>query len=71
MFFKEFVFVVSEICYVDDLVEVLSGFLSLFVWVRVGPIVSEVVGSTVCGIDHEGGFDQLFFSEVCGEGPHV
>ena len=71
MFFKEFVLVVSRICRVDDLVEVFPGFLSLFVWVRIGPVVSEVVSGAVRGIDHEGGFEQLFFRKVCRQGPHV
>ena len=65
MFFKEFVLVVSKICRVDDLVEVSPGFLSSFVWVRIGPVVSEVVGGAVCGIDHTSGFEQLFFCKVC------
>ncbi len=54
MFFDEFVLVVSEVCRVDDLVEVFSGLLSLFVRIRICPCMSEVVGSTIGGVDHEG-----------------
>ena len=57
---------------VDDLVEVFSGVFFLLVRVGVGPVVSEVVRSAVCGIDHECCFEQFFFrKKVRREGPHV
>ena len=72
VFFEEFVLVVSEVCCVDDLVEVFSGFFSLLVLVRVRPVVSEVVRSAVRGIDHKCCFEQFFFRrKVRRVGPHV
>ncbi len=56
----------------DDLVQVFSGFFSLLVRVRVGPVVSEVVRGAVRSIDHKCCFEQFCFrSKVRREGPHV
>ena len=72
MLLEKFVFVLPEVCCVNDLVEVFSGFFSLLVSVSVGPVVSEVVRGAVRGIDHECCFEQFFFrSKVRRKGPHV
>ncbi len=39
--------------------------------VCVGSVVPEVVRGAVRGINHEDGFEQLFFREVCRQSPHM
>ena len=55
----------------DDLVEVFFGVAELCFRVSVGAVVSDVVGSSVCRIDHMGSFEEVCMVGVVGLCPDV
>ena len=61
----------SLVCLVDDLVEVFFGVAELCFVVCVGAVVSEVVGRSVCRIDHMGSFEKVCVIGVVGLCPDV
>ncbi len=62
---------IASVSGVNDLVEVLSGLLLLLLVVYVCARFSEVIGGTVCCVDHEGRVEKLSLCEIGCQCPHV